>query len=347
MTLLLHLFYKYKINNVIKRIAINGFGRIGRLTFRQLYNMPDVKIVGINDLTDPATLAHLLKFDSAHGIFDKDIRIEGDYLLIEDERIKISAIISPDELWKGLDVDTVLECTGRFNNKEMAMKHIRPDGAKRVILSAPAKGEEYIQTIVMGINDDQIDPNEPILSNASCTTNCLAPLAKVLDDNFGLKTGAMTTIHAYTSDQRLQDSPHKDLRRARSAGINIIPTSTGAASTLKKVLPSIGNKLSAVSYRVPVITGSVVELNVILEKNPGVKEINAAFLKASQEAMQGILTYSTDPIVSTDIVGNTSSCVFDSLLTSVNEGMAHVVGWYDNEAGYSRRLAELAYKITS
>ncbi len=330
-----------------KRIAINGFGRIGRLTFRQLYSMPDVEIVGINDLTDPLTLAHLLKYDSAHGVFDKEIRIEGDYLLVEDERIKITAIISPSDLWKDLDVDTVLECTGRFNTKEMAMKHIRPDGAKRVILSAPAKGADYIPTIVLGINEDQINPNDPILSNASCTTNCLAPMVKVLDDNFGLTSGAMTTIHAYTSDQRLQDAPHKDLRRARSAAINIIPTSTGAAATLKKVLPSIGDKLSAVAYRVPVITGSVVELNVLLDRQVSAEEINAAFLTASKETMKGILAYSTDPIVSSDIIGNTFSCVFDSLLTSVNHGMVHAVGWYDNEAAYSRRLAELANIVTS
>lgn len=330
-----------------KRIAINGFGRIGRLTFRQLYNMPGVEIVGINDLTDPATLAHLLKYDSAHGIFDKQISIEGDYLLVEDERIKITALKSPADLWKGLEVDTVLECTGRFTSKEQAMEHVRPDGAKRVIISAPGKGSTYMPTIVLGVNNEHIDPKEQVLSNASCTTNCLAPLVKVLEDNFGLKFGAMTTIHAYTADQNLQDAPHSDLRRARSAGINIVPTSTGAASTLKKVIPSVGNKLSAIAYRVPVITGSLVELNVVLNSTPSVEEINAAFLAASQQpSLKGILEYCTDPIVSTDIIGNTHSCVFDSLLTSVNEGMVNIVAWYDNESGYARRLAELAFKIT-
>lgn len=347
MHLLLCLVLTHKIAFVAKRIAINGFGRIGRLTFRQLYKMPDVKIVGINDLTDPATLAHLLKYDSAHGIFGPEIRIEGDTLLIEDERITITAIKTPEELWKGLEVDTVLECTGRFRTKELAGGHVRPDGAKRVIISAPGKGKEPIPTIVLGINDEQIDPAATVISNASCSTNCLAPLVKVLDDNFGLKSGAMSTIHAYTADQRLQDAPHSDLRRARAAGVNILPTSTGAADTLKHVLPSIGNKLSAIAYRVPVITGSMMEVNAILEKTPDIHEINEAFLAAAQEEkLKGILSYCTDPIVSTDIVGNTHSCVFDSLLTNVNEGMITVVGWYDNESAYARRLAELAARIT-
>lgn len=328
-----------------KRIAINGFGRIGRLTFRHLYNMPGVDIVGINDLTDPATLAHLLKYDSAQGIFDKDIRVDGDYLCVDDERIKITAIKSPAELWQGLEVDTVLECTGLFTSREKASAHVRPDGAKRVIISAPAKGDS-VPTIVLGINDDSIATNETVFSNASCTTNCLAPMIKVLTDTFGIKTGAMTTIHAYTADQNLQDAPHRDLRRARSAGINIVPTSTGAASALKQVIPSIGNKLSAMSYRVPVITGSLVDLNVILEKETTAEEINAAFKQASENRLKGILQYSSDPLVSTDIVRNPHSCIFDSLLTEITGSMVRIVGWYDNEAGYSARLAELANKIT-
>lgn len=328
-----------------KRIAINGFGRIGRLTFRHLYHMPDVEIVGINDLTDPATLAHLLKYDTSQGPFNKDVRVEGNFLLVDDRRIQISAIKSPVELWKGLSVDTVLECTGHFTNREKASAHVRPDGAKRVIISAPAKGSD-VPTIVLGINDDHIDTKETIFSNASCTTNCLAPLAKVLIDNFGIHSGTMITIHAFTADQNLQDAPHKDLRRARSAPMNIVPTSTGAAAALKQVIPSIGNKLSAMSYRVPVITGSVVDLNVILEKPASALEINAAFAEASQNRMKGILDYCTDPIVSSDIVRNNFSCVFDSLLTEVTGDLVKVVGWYDNEAGYSSRLAELAYKIT-
>lgn len=329
-----------------KRIAINGFGRIGRLTFRHIYNMPGIEVVGINDLTDPATLAHLLKYDSAQGTFNKNIRVDGDYLRVDDERIQISAIKSPAELWKGLEVDTVLECTGLFTSRDKASAHVRPDGAKRVIISAPAKGDN-VPTIVLGINDDQINTDETIFSNASCTTNCLAPMVKVLIDHFGIKTGAMTTIHAYTADQNLQDAPHRDLRRARSAGINIVPTSTGAASALKLVIPSIGDKLSAMSYRVPVITGSLVDLNVILEKEATAGEINAAFQHASENRMKGILQYCTDPVVSSDIVRNTHSCIFDSLLTEVTGSMVRIVGWYDNEAGYSTRLAELAYRITS
>ncbi len=328
-----------------KRIAINGFGRIGRLTFRRLYNMPDVEIVGINDLTDPATLAHLLKYDSAQGIFEKNIRVEGNYLLVDDERVQISAIKSPSELWKGLEVDTVLECTGLFTDREKASAHIRPDGAKQVIISAPAKGSD-VPTIVLGINDDKIDPDETVFSNASCTTNCLAPLVKVLIDNWGITTGSMLTIHAYTSDQNLQDAPHRDLRRARAAAYNIVPTSTGAASALKLVIPGIGNKLAAMSYRVPVISGSVVDLSVILEKSASADEINAAFLQASQNRMKGIMQYCTDPIVSGDIIRNSHSCVFDSLMTEVTGNMVKVVGWYDNEAGYSSRLSELAYRIS-
>lgn len=328
-----------------KRIAINGFGRIGRLTFRKLYDMPDVEIVGINDLTDPATLAHLLKYDSAQGKFDNDVRIDGNYLLVEDERILISAIKSPSDLWKGLEVDTVLECTGLFTDRAKASAHIRPDGAKRVIISAPAKGSD-VPTIVLGINEDSIDPKETVFSNASCTTNCLAPLVKVLIDNWGIKMGTMTTIHAYTSDQNLQDAPHRDLRRARAAAYNVIPTSTGAASALKLVIPPIGSKLGAMSYRVPVISGSVVDLNVVLEKPATESEINAAFLSASQNRMKGYLEYCTDPIVSGDIIRNTHSCVFDSLMTEVTGEMVKVVGWYDNEAGYSSRLAELAYLLS-
>ena len=328
-----------------KRIAINGFGRIGRLTFRRLYDMPGIQIVGINDLTDPATLAHLLKYDSAQGTFDQEVSIDGNFLIVEDERIQITAIKSPAELWKGLNVDTVLECTGLFTDREKASAHIRPDGAKKVIISAPAKGGD-VPTIVMGINEDQIDPNETVLSNASCTTNCLAPLVKVLIDNWGIKVGTMLTIHAYTADQNLQDAPHRDLRRARAAGYNIIPTSTGAASALKLVIPEIGKKLAAVSYRVPVISGSVVDLSVMLEKPATVEEINRAFLDASQNRMRGIVQYCTDPIVSGDIIRNSHSCIFDSLMTDVTGEMVKVVGWYDNEAGYSSRLAELAFRIS-
>lgn len=328
-----------------KRIAINGFGRIGRLTFRKLYNMPDVEIVGINDLTDPPTLAHLLKHDSAQGAFEKDVRVDGNDLIVEDERIKISAIKSPAELWQGLQVDTVLECTGLFTDRAKASAHVRPDGAKRVIISAPAKGSD-VPTIVLGVNEDTINPTETVFSNASCTTNCLAPMVKIMLDNFGIKYGTMMTIHAYTADQNLQDAPHRDLRRARSAAINIVPTSTGAGSALRLVIPEIGKKLSATSYRVPVITGSIVDLNLVLEKSATIENINAAFLDASKNRMKGIVQYATDPLVSSDIVRNPYSCIFDSLLTEINGDIVKVVAWYDNEAGYSSRLAELAYKIT-
>ena len=328
-----------------KRIAINGFGRIGRLTFRRLYQMPGVEIVGINDLSDPATLAHLLKFDSAQGAFENEVSVDGNHLIVDDERIQITAIKSPAELWKGLNVDTVLECTGLFTDREKASAHIRPDGAKRVIISAPAKGKD-VPTVVIGINDDKMDPAETIFSNASCTTNCLAPMVKILEDNFVIRSGTMTTIHAFTADQNLQDAPHRDLRRARAASYNIVPTSTGAASALKLVIPSIANKLAAISYRVPVISGSLVDLSVILEKQVDAESINKAFLDASEGRLKGLLQYSRDPLVSSDIVRNPHSCIFDSLLTEVTGEITKVVGWYDNEAGYSARLAELAFKVT-
>lgn len=327
-----------------KRIAINGFGRIGRLTFRRLYQMPDVVITGINDLTDPATLAHLLRYDSSQGAFPGDIRVEGDMLLIDDERIKVSAIKTPADLWKDIEVDTVLECTGLFTDREKAGAHIRPDGARRVLISAPGKGD--IPTIVLGVNDEKINPEETIVSNASCTTNCLAPMVQVMLDNFGIVTGNMVTIHAYTADQNLQDAPHRDLRRARSAAVNIVPTSTGATSALKLVIPEIGNRLSAISYRVPVIAGSLVDLTVTTEKETTAEEVNAAFLAASQNRFKGIIEYSTAPLVSSDIIRNEYSCIFDSLLTSVEGRSVRIVGWYDNEAGYATRLAELAFTIT-
>jgi len=272
--------------------------------------------------------------------------VEGNDLIVEDEQIKISAIKSPAELWQGLDVDTVLECTGLFTDRTKASAHVRPDGAKRVIISAPAKGSD-VPTIVLGVNEDTINPSETVFSNASCTTNCLAPMVKIMLDNFGIQYGTMMTIHAYTADQNLQDAPHRDLRRARSAAVNIVPTSTGAGSALRLVIPEIGKKLSATSYRVPVITGSIVDLNLVLEKSATVDSINAAFLEASQNRMKGIVQYATDPLVSSDIVRNPYSCIFDSLLTEINGDMVKVVAWYDNEAGYSSRLAELAYKITN
>jgi glyceraldehyde 3-phosphate dehydrogenase len=324
-----------------KKIAINGFGRIGRLTFRNLLHKKDIEIVGINDLTDNATLAHLLKFDSAHGPFDGTVEATDTALIVNGRSIQCSAERDPAKLnWKELGVDLVLECTGIFTDKAKASLHLQA-GAKDVMISAPAKGDG-VQTIVIGVNDKELDRRHNVFSNASCTTNCLAPLVKVLEDNYGIINGSMTTIHAYTADQNLQDAPHKDLRRARAAAFNIVPTSTGAASAIKEVIPNFGNKIFAIAVRVPVITGSMVELNVNLKKTVTVDEVNATFKKYAEGPMKGILQYSTDPLVSSDIVRNQHSSVFDSEMTAVNDNMLKIVSWYDNEAGYSARLADLA-----
>jgi len=327
-----------------KRIAINGFGRIGRLTFRNLFENPDVEVVGINDLTDNATLAHLLKYDSAHGKFDAEISADDTHITINGTRIQCSAERDPSKLnWGELGVDNVLECTGIFRNREKAALHIEA-GAKKVIISAPAKGEG-VDTFVLGVNDEDITDTCDIMSNASCTTNCLAPVVKIIDENFGFQMGSLTTTHAYTSDQRIQDAPHSDLRRARAAAFNIIPTSTGAANAVGKVYPSVAGKLFAIAVRVPVITGSMIELNAIVDKTPSIEEINAAFKAAAEGPMKGVLEYSTDPLVSADIVGNKHSSIFDSLMTNTMGNMIKIVSWYDNEAGYSARLADLASRV--
>ena len=325
-----------------KKIAINGFGRIGRLTFRNLLKNSDLEVVAINDLTDNATLAHLLKYDSAHGPFEGTVEATDDALHVNGKEIKCYAIRDPRELpWKELGVDLVLECTGIFRDKAKASLHLEA-GCKDVIISAPAKGSD-VQTIVLGVNDDELDREKNVFSNASCTTNCLAPLIKILDSNLGIQVGSMTTTHAYTADQRIQDAPHSDLRRARAAAFNIVPTSTGAAKAVKLVYPNIGNKISAIAVRVPVVTGSMVELNVLVDKNTTVEEVNELFKTAADGAMNGILQYQTDPIVSSDIVRNTHSSIFDSLMTDVTNGnFVKVVSWYDNEAGYSARLADFA-----
>ena len=328
----------------MKRIAINGFGRIGRLTFRNLLNKTGVEVVAINDLTDNETLAHLLRYDSAHGKFDGRVRATKTHLVVNGKKILASAERDPLNLpWKELGVDLVLECTGIFRSKEAAGKHLEA-GAKDVLISAPAKGGD-VQTIVLGVNDKELDRRSNVFSNASCTTNCMAPVTKVLLDNWGITVGSMTTTHAYTSDQRIQDSPHGDLRRARAAAFNIVPTSTGAANAVAKVLPAVKGKISAIALRVPVITGSMIEMNVVLKKKATAEEINAAFKKAASSSMKGILEYCTDPIVSSDIVGNPHSSIFDSMMTQVNGKMAKVVSWYDNEAGYAARLTDLACKI--
>jgi glyceraldehyde 3-phosphate dehydrogenase len=327
-----------------KKIAINGFGRIGRLTFRILQNMPDAEVVAINDLTDNATLAHLLKYDTAQGIFSADISHTEESIIVNGKKIHAYAERDPKNLpWKDLGVDIVLECTGIFRSAEKAGWHLDA-GAKKVIISAPGSGDG-IATIVLGVNDNQITPDKSIYSNASCTTNCLAPVAKIIVDNWGFKVGSMVTIHAYTQDQRLQDAPHDDLRRARAAALNIVPTTTGAAKAAAIVIPEIKGKMSAMSYRVPVITGSLVEVNCVIEKNTTVAEVNATVKKAADTYLKGILQYTEEPLVSADIIGNPHSSIFDSDLTVITDNMLKVVTWYDNEAGYSHRLAEMALKV--
>ncbi len=327
-----------------KKIAINGFGRIGRLTFRNLIQREGVEVVAINDLTDNQTLAHLLKYDSAQGPFEGTVEATDDKLIVNGKEIMATSERNPEALpWEATGVDLVLECTGVFRSKEKAGLHLNA-GAKDVVISAPAKGDG-VQTIVLGVNDDELDRRHNVFSNASCTTNCLAPVAKIINDNYGLVNGSMTTIHAYTADQRIQDAPHSDLRRARAAAFNIVPTSTGAASAVGKVIPAVAGKLNAIAVRVPVITGSMIEVNAIVEKVPTAEEINAKFKEMAEGPMKGILQYSEDPLVSSDIVRNPYSSIFDSQMTSVNGNMIKVVSWYDNEAGYSARLADLAVMI--
>jgi glyceraldehyde 3-phosphate dehydrogenase len=321
-------------------VGINGFGRIGRLVFRQAMDNPNFEIAGINDLCDTKTLAHLLKYDSTHKRFRGEIGIEGNNLLVNGKVIRITAEKDPAQLpWKELGCDLVVESTGIFTKRETAAKHLAA-GAKKVIISAPAK-DAIDATIVMGVNEKSITGNEEIVSNASCTTNCLAPMVKVLQDNFGIVQGFMTTVHAYTNDQNILDLPHKDFRRARSAAMSIIPTSTGAAKAIGEVLPELAGKLDGFAMRVPVPDGSVTDLTVILAREASKEEINAAMKKAAEGEMKGILEYCSDPVVSQDIVGNASSCIFDSLLTMSKGTMAKVVGWYDNELGYATRVVDL------
>ena len=325
------------------RVAINGFGRIGRLTFKALLKKSNVEVVAINDLTDTATLAHLLKYDSVHGRFDGTVTAEADGIVVNGKKINIYAEREPKNLpWKENNIDVVLESTGRFVDEEGAGGHLKA-GAKKVVISAPAKGN--IPTVVLGVNEEILKGDETIMSNASCTTNCLAPMAKVLEDNWGIEKGYITTIHAYTADQNLQDAPHKDLRRARAAAYSMVPTSTGAAKAVGLVLPHLAGKLDGIAVRVPIPDGSLTDFTVVLKNEATVEEINAAMKKASEGAMNGVLEYTEDPIVSIDIVGNPHSCIFDSKLTSVSGTLVKVVGWYDNEAGYSNRAADLIMKI--
>jgi glyceraldehyde 3-phosphate dehydrogenase len=323
-----------------KRIAINGFGRIGRLTFRNLVKNPNVEVVAINDLTDNHTLAHLLKYDTMHGRFDGTVSADESSITVNGTKIVGLAVKNPAELpWAAMNVDVVLECTGIFLDKEKAGLHLQA-GAKRVILSAPPKADD-VPTFVIGANADQITDEDTIISNASCTTNCLVPMILTLDKAFGVEQFFMNTIHAYTSDQNLQDGPHKDLRRARAAAQNIVPTSTGAAKAVVTVLPHLKGKIAAHSLRVPVATGSITDCVCVIKKPATVEEINAAFKVAAETSLKGIMEYNTDEIVSSDIVRNTHSVIFDAPLTQVNGNTCRIVGWYDNEAGYSARLAEL------
>jgi glyceraldehyde 3-phosphate dehydrogenase len=325
------------------KVAINGFGRIGRLAFKCLLEKENVEVVAINDLTNNATLAHLLKYDSVQGRFNGTVDSTDDYLIVNGKQIRATAERDPENLpWAELGIDVVLESTGFFRNPEGAGKHIKA-GAKRVVISAPASGD--IKTVVLGVNEDTMTGDETILSNASCTTNCLAPMAKILDDLYGIESGFMTTIHAYTSDQRLQDAPHSDLRRARAASVSIIPTSTGAAKAVGLVLPHLAGKLNGNSLRVPIPTGSATDFVVTLKKEVTKEEVNAAFKRAAENEMKGILEYTEDPIVSIDIVGNPHSCIFDALTTMVQGKTVKIMGWYDNEAGYSNRVADLISRI--
>ncbi len=323
------------------KIAINGFGRIGRNVARIALQNPEVELVGINDLTDAATLAHLFKYDSVHGTYHEDVRVDGDSIIVGDRTIKVSAERDPANLpWKEWGVEVVVESTGRFTKREDAAKHLEA-GAKKVIISAPGKNEDI--TIVLGVNEENYDPaNHHVISNASCTTNCLAPFAKVLSDTFGIRRGLMTTVHAYTNDQQILDLPHKDLRRARAAGMSIIPTSTGAARAVSLVLPELKGKLNGFAMRVPTPNVSVVDLVVELEKNASVEEVNQALKQASENEMKGILGYSEEPLVSRDYNGDPHSSTIDALSTMVIEdNMVKVVSWYDNEWGYSNRVIDL------
>jgi glyceraldehyde 3-phosphate dehydrogenase len=323
------------------KVGINGFGRIGRNVFRAALNNAEMEIVAINDLTDAKMLAHLLKYDTVHGTLQQEVTVDGEYLVVGNQKVKVIAERDPAQLgWGELGVEVVVESTGRFTKREDAAKHLEA-GAKKVIISAPADNEDI--TIVMGVNQDQYDPaNHHVLSNASCTTNCLAPFAKVLNDEFGIKRGMMTTIHSYTNDQQILDLPHKDYRRARAAAENMIPTSTGAAKAVSLVLPELKGKLNGMAVRVPTPNVSIVDLVAELDKEVTADEVNAALKAAAEGPLKGILHYSELPLVSTDYNGSPASSSIDSLSTMVLEGnMVKVLSWYDNEVGYSSRVVDL------
>ncbi|MBI5472838.1 MAG: type I glyceraldehyde-3-phosphate dehydrogenase [Ignavibacteriae bacterium] len=326
------------------KIGINGFGRIGRLVFRRLMKTGGFDVAAINDITDAKTLAYLLKYDSVHGKYQGDVKADGDAIVVDGKKFKIMAEKDPAKLpWKDLGVDLVIEGTGIFTSREKLNLHIQA-GAKKVLLTAPAK-DEIDATVVLGVNDDVLTGKEQFLSNASCTTNCLAPMVKVLNDSFGVESGFMTTIHSYTNDQRLLDLPHKDLRRARAAALSIIPTTTGAARTVGKVIPALKGKLDGFSLRVPTPDASITDFVAVVRKSATKEEVNAALKKAAETSLKGIMQYSEDELVSADIIGNEHSCILDSKLTMAYGNTVKLFGWYDNEWGFSCRVVDLLQKI--
>lgn len=329
------------------KVGINGFGRIGRLTFRALLNKKNIEVVAFNDLTDAKTLAHLFKYDSIHGKFNGDVAVDGASIIINGKKIRVYAEKDPANLpWKDLGVEIVAECTGIFRTREKMSKHLTA-GAKKVVLSVPSDNKEDVDlTVVLGVNDNMLTKEMKLISNASCTTNCLAPVAKVLNDKFGIRKGLMNTIHSYTNDQIILDAPHKDLRRARAAAISMIPTKTGAAKAIGLVIPELDGKMDGFAIRVPTPDGSIVDLTCELSRSVTKDEINAAMKEAADGPMKGILEYLDEPLVSCDIIGNTHSAIYDSLMTKVIDGnLIKIIAWYDNEAGYSNRLADLIEKI--
>ncbi|MFM7177077.1 MAG: type I glyceraldehyde-3-phosphate dehydrogenase [Bacteroidota bacterium] len=327
------------------RVAINGFGRIGRVTFKNLIRRDDIEVVAINDLTDSHTLAHLLKYDSIHGRFPFDVTADTNSISTKGIRVPVFAEKDPTLLpWGQLQVDVVLECTGRFTDSTSASMHLTA-GAKKVILSAPAK--DAMKTVVLGVNDHLLTKDDLVISNASCTTNNAAPMIMILDEAFGVESAYVTTVHAYTGDQNLHDSPHKDLRRARAAAVSIIPTTTGAAKAITEVFPHMKGKVGGAGIRVPVPDGSLTDITCVVRTTTDTESINKLFKSASEGSLKGILEYTEDPVVSIDIISNPHSCIFDAGLTSVIGNMVKVVGWYDNEAGYSARLTELIVKVSN
>ena len=328
------------------RIAINGFGRIGRIFLRNIISNPGIQVVAINDLADTTTLAHLFKYDSVHRRFNGTVEFDETNLIVNRKQIKVFAEKDPAKLpWKELDIDLVIESTGKFTSKKGAEQHLAA-GAKQVIISAPS-ADKSVPTVVIGVNDEQIDLHSPILSNASCTTNNVATMVKILDDNWGIIDGYITTVHSMTGDQSLHDAPHKDLRRARAASASIIPTTTGAAKAITSIFPHLDGQLGGAGIRVPVLNGSLTDFTCSLKKPATVEAINLAFKQAAEGPMKDVLEYTEDPIVSTDILGNPHSCIFDAKLTSIVGGLVKIVGWYDNEMGYSSRLADLVAKISA